>query len=190
MTGPPPPDAAKAEWRRWARQERAAVDFTGVSAAICAHLRSSELLRGTVLTFLAMGDEVDLSDLHTMAEVRWAVTRTPDEGPLTVHLLAGPLELHRLGFAQPAADAPRLDITELDVLLIPGLAFDRSGGRLGRGKAYVDGLLARVRDDATAVGIAPEAVIVDRLPMEPHDRHMDRLASEGGIRDFAFRRSE
>ena len=181
----PTPGAGKAEWRRWARARRQTVDFDAVGEVIRANLVASGLLHGTVLTYLAMGDEVDLSPLEGVPGVRWAITRTPEAGPVTVHLLGGEMERHPLGFEQPSAAAPQLDPLALDVLLLPGLAFDRHGGRLGRGKGYIDGLLSRVRRDAVTIGIAPEAVIVERLPMEGHDRALSHLASEGGI--LAFR---
>jgi 5-formyltetrahydrofolate cyclo-ligase len=186
MELPPRLDADKATWRRWAQRRRAEVDFGVVSAAICDHLVASGLLRGTVLTYLAMAGEVDLAPLFELDGVQWAITRTPARGPLTVHPVGGEMEPHRFGFSQPAASSPQIDERTLDVLLLPGLAFDRHGGRIGRGKGYIDGLLARVRSDAVTVGVVPEVVVVERLPMDANDRPVKRLVSELGSIDFAL----
>jgi len=180
--------AEKARWRRWANARRTSVDYDAVSAAIVSHLITSGLLRGLVLTYLAMSDEVDLAPLRGLVEAQWAVTRAPETGPLTVHVLDGPMERHGLGFEQPSSDSEPLDPRLLDVLLLPGLAFDRSGARLGRGRGYIDGLLSRVRPEAVTIGIAPEAVIVQRLPTGGHDRNVSHLASEHGITAFRAQR--
>ncbi len=179
----PAPDAPKDEWRRWARAARAEVDFTAVSPLVTTALAGWSAIRpgSTVVTYFAMGDEVDLAGLAE-GEWRLAATRTPEHGGLTVHELGGPLEVHRFGFLQPHRSAPQVAVSEIDAVLVPGLAFDLDGGRLGRGAGYYDGLLAAVAPETLLVGIAPEAVVVDHLPTEAHDVPMTHLATETGIR--------
>ncbi|HEY8393946.1 MAG TPA: 5-formyltetrahydrofolate cyclo-ligase, partial [Thermaerobacter sp.] len=65
--------------------------------------------------------------------------------------------------------------------LIPGLAFDRQGWRLGRGAGYYDRFLAAWRG-AWRVGVAPERFVFPRLPRDAHDRRMDWVVTEAGIR--------
>jgi 5-formyltetrahydrofolate cyclo-ligase len=86
---------------------------------------------------------------------------------------------------QPGADAPELDPAELDVLLLPGLAFDLWGTRLGRGAGYFDRLLMRVDLATPVVGVTPAAVVVDRLPREVHDMVMGFIATEEGVVEVA-----
>lgn len=180
----PSGEADKTAWRRWARAVRASLDPATVSARVTVRLAEwlPLLAPTTVLTFLPMGDEIDLQPLAAgLPHIRWAITRTPGMGGLTVHLLGGSLERHRFGFLQPVAGAPALDPAEVDVALVPGLAFDRRGGRLGRGAGYFDGLLPSLRPDALRVGVAPAAVVVDRLPVDEHDVPMTHLATEDGV---------
>ncbi len=175
-------EAGKGEWRRWARSVRMGLDFPSLSAAVSGHLASWDGLAGGVLVYLAMSDEVDLSGLiAARTDIRWATTRTPEQGGLTLHPLDGPMERHRLGFEQPAADAPAINASDINAVLVPGLAFDRRGVRLGRGAAYYDRLLPRMRPDCRLVGVAPSDVVVDALPFARHDVAMTALATEDGV---------
>lgn len=150
-----------------------------VSVPITAALGAWGRLRGRVLLYLPMPDEPDLTSIEG-PELN--VTRTPDDGgPLTIHRLGGKLERHHLGFDQPIASEPEVEPWTIDMALVPGLAFDRSGHRIGRGAGYYDRLLPKLADDALRVGVAPQAVVVDELPTEPHDATMTHLVTEAGI---------
>lgn len=70
---------------------------------------------------------------------------------------------------------------EVDVALIPGVGFDRQGGRIGYGRGYYDRLLAQLRPDAVTIGLTYDCQIVDQLPMEPHDMRLTHLVSEFGL---------
>jgi 5-formyltetrahydrofolate cyclo-ligase len=73
---------------------------------------------------------------------------------------------------------PRIDPSEIDLLCIPGLAFTRSGGRLGRGGGFYDRFLARVHPRAVRLGICFHAQLVAELPLEIHDREVDAVITE------------
>lgn len=66
---------------------------------------------------------------------------------------------------------------ELDLLLVPGLAFTADGHRMGRGKGFYDRLLANSAFQAAAFGICFAEQLVPRLPMEEHDRPVARVCS-------------
>lgn len=68
-----------------------------------------------------------------------------------------------------------------DVLIIPGLAFDRSGARLGYGRGYYDRLLRRCRPDALRVGLAYDCQMVDRVPAGPADERVHLIVTESGV---------
>ena len=69
----------------------------------------------------------------------------------------------------------------LDLIVVPGLAFDRSGGRLGYGKGYYDRLLAEARPDALRVGLCFDCQLIDEVPSAAHDQRMDYLVTETGV---------
>ena len=185
----PSPEAGKQEWREWARKQRESIDWPGVSEAVVAALQSWIVPNNyqTVLVFLPMVNEVDLNGLlEADSETRFVATRTPDSGgDLSVHELGGPLEVHRLGFLQPHESARRVGPDEIDIVLLPGLAFDLYGNRLGRGAGYFDRLLLATRTGAKLVGVVPADLVVDRLPAEPHDVAVGYLATEEGIIETA-----
>ena len=112
---------------------------------------------------------------------RFAVTRTPPDGPLTLHPAIGAMEQHRYGFAQPTADAFELQPRHICLALVPGVAFDQRGTRLGHGAGYYDELLARLPRDCPRVGVACRDLVFEQLPSEPHDVPMTHLATEDGV---------
>jgi 5-formyltetrahydrofolate cyclo-ligase len=67
------------------------------------------------------------------------------------------------------------------VFLVPGLAFDRSGGRLGNGGGHYDRILSAARRDAVSIGMAPGRSIVEMIPVEGHDVKVGWLATEDGV---------
>jgi 5,10-methenyltetrahydrofolate synthetase len=140
-------------------------------------------LHGTVLSYLSMGNETDLASIQGLDRCRIVVTRTPDDGPLSLHeYQPNVLEGHRLAFDQPPIDAPEVDLDDIDVVLVPGLAFDIHGNRLGRGKGYYDELLARLPIGVVRVGVTVDELLVDVLPTEIHDQRVGWIATESGVR--------
>ncbi len=131
-----------------------------------------------VLSYLAFGSELDLSGLEGR---RFYATRTQGDGTLTVHSLEDGLERHPYGFWQARQESPELELGRLELLLIPGLAFDLSGTRLGYGKGFYDRLLAGVQRGVPIVGVTPSKLIVPALPTRPHDVAMTHLLSETGV---------
>ncbi len=80
------------------------------------------------------------------------------------------LENGHYGILEPRHDAS-LEVTlkEIDAVIVPGLAFDKSCNRLGRGAGYYDRFLATLPDATVTVGLAFDFQLIDRLPVEEHD---------------------
>lgn len=99
---------------------------------------------------------------------------------LNLHFVehAGELVAGSFGISEPSEHAPMAE-AKADLILVPGLAFDRSGERLGRGGGYYDRFL--VGFEGLRVGICFQEVVFDRIPSEPHDAAVDFLATPGGI---------
>ena len=66
----------------------------------------------------------------------------------------------------------------LDLVLVPGVAFDRNGARLGNGQGYYDRLLDQVRADTVLIGVGFQCQIVDAVPMADHDIYLDFVITE------------
>lgn len=74
---------------------------------------------------------------------------------------------------------------KIDLVLVPGLAFDRFGGRLGRGKGFYDRFFQKLPQKTVLVGLAFDEQLVERVPVEPHDRKMDFLLTPENVLSFA-----
>lgn len=85
-----------------------------------------------------------------------------------------------LGTTEPQ-NAREIGPDAIHIMLVPGVAFMRSGERLGRGGGYFDSLIADKSRRALAVGVAFEAQVVASMPVEPHDATVDRLCTERGL---------
>lgn len=180
----------KADWREWAKQRRASLDWESTSTAIRRKLLEWEGLgagRTSVLIYMPMAQEINIQPLVDSAlECRWLTTRTPRTGRvLTIHELGGPLEVHPYGYLQPHQSAPEVHPFDVDVFLVPGLTFDLWGNRLGWGAGFYDRLLAMARPDAPLVGIVPANLVADLLPSDVHDVPMTHLATEEGVVETA-----
>ena len=68
------------------------------------------------------------------------------------------------------------DVDDIELMIIPAVAFDRKGNRLGRGKGFYDRLLATSK--ATKIGVGYEFQLLDTLPSEPHDVAMDMVITQ------------
>ena len=142
----------------------------------------SPRLPGTISAFLPMEGEVDLQPLFDrLPGWRWVLPRVEDDRSVTFRDIGVPRETHPFGMEQPADTGPVIPIPEIDVFLVPGLAFDLGGGRLGNGAGHYDRILSSARGDALSVGIAPGARLVDVVPVEPHDVLVGWLATEDGV---------
>jgi 5-formyltetrahydrofolate cyclo-ligase len=75
----------------------------------------------------------------------------------------------------------RLEPQDLDLIMVPGVAFDRQGGRTGHGKGYYDKLLEHARADAPLVALAFECQMFPEIPCESHDIYMDKVVTESAV---------
>ena len=107
--------------------------------------------------------------------------RIEDDGTLTFRDRDVARETHRWGMTQPSDQGRIVPVHEIDVFLVPGLAFDHSGRRLGRGGGYYDRVLASRRADSVAIGVTVTARVIDTIPVVGHDQRVDWLATEDGV---------
>lgn len=79
------------------------------------------------------------------------------------------------GLREPRAGLSVVDSHTLDAVLVPGLAFDTRGGRLGRGAGYYDRFLSRLNPRTRIIGVCHDWQVVERVPMDEHDVRMHAL---------------
>lgn len=134
---------------------------------------------GTVGFYVSVGSEVDTrSALAAAVGSKRVVAPATDVGAHRLRmrevtdadaLVPGPFDV-------PEPRGPEVVPGELDLVLVPGLAFDAAGRRLGYGQGYYDGFLPTV--DAPAVGLAFGFQLVDAVPAGPDDARVDAVATE------------
>jgi 5-formyltetrahydrofolate cyclo-ligase len=80
-----------------------------------------------------------------------------------------------------ALPAKQVAVEEIDLVMVPGVAFDRTGARMGHGFGYYDKLLEHVRRDTPLVALAFECQLFDEIPTAEHDVFMDKIVTEKAV---------
>ncbi|MFU8841846.1 MAG: 5-formyltetrahydrofolate cyclo-ligase [Nitriliruptoraceae bacterium] len=177
---PPLRIAARAARRSLSDAERRAA-----SLRIVARLLALPELRGagTVLLYAALREEVDLATAVAPLRERGVRTLFPRVRGEALDLVAAAdlltLQLGHRGVREPAGRV--VDPAVVDVAVVPGVAFDPRGGRLGAGGGHYDRLLARLPADATRIGVGFTCQLVPHVPTEPHDQRVEVVVTEGGV---------
>jgi 5-formyltetrahydrofolate cyclo-ligase len=188
-----PSDPTPAAARKVALRERMIAARAGLSPgeraaaslAIASRLESLPAWSGarTVALYAPIGAEVDTAELALRAisggkRVVWP--RLAPSGKAmefaacaAADLVAGPARA-----CEPPPSSPSVPAGEIDLVAVPGVAFDARGGRLGRGRGHYDASLARFRPGAFRVGLAFESQVVAAVPAEPHDERLDAIVTE------------
>jgi 5-formyltetrahydrofolate cyclo-ligase len=168
-------DQVRAALRRIPARERATF-----SAQARALLQSQPkwLAAQSILFFAPLPEELDVWPLLADALAAGkpvALPRFVDaaQGYEAFQVLdpATDLEQGKFGIREPRSQCPRFPSDRLDLILVPGVAFDPQGGRLGRGQGYYDQLLAGLR--GTKCGVAFDQQVVHEIPLEKHDVRLD-----------------
>lgn len=175
----PGAQAPKAEWRAWASARRRTLPDE--SAAVTEQLRAFLTAQGArrVLAYHALPGEPDVSELRGDFELLTTRTRYRPERHLTLHPWESATEQSRFGYLQPPADAPQFALGAVDAVLLPGLAYDRRGVRLGYGGGFYDRLLPGYA--GLTIGVVWSPLIVPELPSEAHDCRAEWVATERGV---------
>jgi 5-formyltetrahydrofolate cyclo-ligase len=141
----------------------------------------------SVLGFLPLATEVDLRPLLAEAIQRGMRVSVPEITPdgtfrpcLLRSLDPSTLESDPMGIQVPRHREP-VDATELDMVLVPGMAFDAAGHRLGRGGGFYDRFLPGLRREAFTVGVCFGLQRVPTVPTEAHDARVEWLALTSGV---------
>jgi 5-formyltetrahydrofolate cyclo-ligase len=181
------PAAQKQRLRIPTRARRDAIPATDRDACSTALLARLQALDGfpyaeVVHTYVGIGSEVATIPLiEQLLEhgIRIACPRVAGGDHLEHHEIRSTNDLVEgaMKLLEPNPErCPELPISQIDLVLVPGLAFTRDGHRLGYGRGHYDHLLAQC--EATAIGLAFNAQLVDVLPSETHDRAMDIVITE------------
>ncbi len=142
----------------------------------------------TVMAYAAFGDELPTGPLLkaivesgrrlVLPVTHWA-TRALE--PRTVSDPAVPLVAGPRGIPEPAPEQPPCDPADIDLVLVPGVAFDAAGHRLGYGLGFYDRFLAALPHRPPRVGLALGVQLVAAVPTEAHDLPMDHVVTGAAL---------
>jgi 5-formyltetrahydrofolate cyclo-ligase len=199
VTGPgqstdDPVRRAKQDLRRQILSARAALsagergELSAVIATRVLELPEVERAR-CVLAYLSFGQEIETDDLLSTLRERDVKVVLP-----RIDRAAHQLRLYQVvdfdsdtepgvwGIREPSPARCRLaELSELDLIIVPGVAFTPSGDRLGYGGGYYDGLLARSTQPPTLVAPAFDLQIVGSLPVTSHDVPVDIIVTQSAV---------
>jgi 5-formyltetrahydrofolate cyclo-ligase len=181
-------DQIKTRLRRELLARRRAIDPARVAAAsraACEHLLGHNAIRDArhVVAYACRDGELDPRALLRRLPASTPVYLPRAVGDLLRFHHAHPTELRpgRFGVPEPPATAPPLDPGAAGVvILVPAIALDRRGVRLGSGRGFYDRTLPGF-PGAMRIGLVAEELVVDRLPEEPWDVRMDAVATDAGV---------
>lgn len=188
-------DRAKAALRLRARAARRAVlpEYRTARAYAVAErvLNLPEIAAAAaVMLYGASPEEVDVNVLEFALRergVRIAYPRMAGFRTLSVHWVDDPAVLLRgaFGLLEPPEDTPQTTVSRLSAIIVPGVAFDSEGNRLGFGGGYYDSLLGGPDPVPVTIGVAYDEQIVDVVPHDERDRPTDIVVTPTRV----FRRS-
>ena len=153
------------------------------SNALCNNILGMERYKSakTILLYSSLPDEADVFAIIDNAYSNGKCVLLPkvvgEDLELRIYNGADTLERGAFGILEPTGDIFS-DYDAIDLAVIPGMAFDHNGNRLGRGKGYYDRLLPRLRN-AYKIGVCFPFQYFDEIPSEAHDVRMDCVVCEG-----------
>ncbi|HSA33389.1 MAG TPA: 5-formyltetrahydrofolate cyclo-ligase [bacterium] len=139
---------------------------------------------GNIAVYHPYRGEVDLLPLIGTPDKRFHFPRVVDGTKvLAFHRVGSPEELIDgfKGIREPAADAPRCPVTDIDLFLVPGVAFSRHGERVGYGGGYYDATLRERGPRSAAIGVGFDLQVVEPGFAEPWDARLDGLVTESSV---------
>jgi 5-formyltetrahydrofolate cyclo-ligase len=165
------------------RQQLSPQQWQQKSQQLCEQLRQWELFQQakTVCAYFSTQQEVDLSTLFTLPKI-WGFPRCVQKNLIwSTWQLGDSLIPDKYGILTPPSTAPRLEPHRVDLILVPTVAGDRQGYRLGYGGGYYDRLFAQKEwQTIPRVGIVFATAIAEQLPHDPWDLPLSGFCSENG----------
>lgn len=136
----------------------------------------------SIMAYCAIPPEIDLTDVLQAILVQGKsllLPRCEADGTMTARKIDS-LEALRpgaYGILEPGPETPCIAPEKIDLILVPGLAFDKKGHRLGRGKGYYDRFLSKTT--GKTIGVC--GYLLPQVPVEPHDKRMDAVVTDKNI---------
>lgn len=150
------------------------------SAQIFSHIDSLECIKQakTIALFASLHDEPQTADsIERISRVKRVVLPRIEGDEMEFYDMSEGVAQGAFGILEPQTRNP-IRPSEIDVMIVPGVVFTRSGARCGRGKGFYDKYISREGFRAITIGVCYPCQIVESLPTEPHDKIMDMVVEQ------------
>ncbi len=133
-----------------------------------------------VMFYIALSGEVNTEEMIKAAKKLGKIVTVPVCTKIGIFMKPcildghGALRKGPYGVVEPAVERPAR-IKDLDLVVVPGLAFDKKGNRLGRGKGYYDRFLSKIPKDTPSIGLAFDCQILPSVPTASHDVSVSKV---------------
>jgi 5-formyltetrahydrofolate cyclo-ligase len=148
------------------------------SLDLCARLEPQVKSARTILFFAPLPDELDVWPLLEKCLASKMICALPAFDPVTqiysarrIMNLESDIVRGKFGVSEPLASCAAVPLDQFDLVLVPGMAFDLNGDRLGRGRGFYDRILSAA--SGVKCGVAYDFQLLEKVPVEPHDARVD-----------------
>ncbi|MEG1142112.1 MAG: 5-formyltetrahydrofolate cyclo-ligase [Clostridia bacterium] len=164
------------------------------SSIIIKKLLSMECIQNSknIMLYLDFNNEVQTSELVNkligLKKIVYSpitITKERKLIPCRITNLEDNIKIGAYGIREPKKDCyPSIDISDIDIVIVPAVAYDKNRYRLGYGGGYYDRFLNNSKNSAITIGIAFDFQIFDEIPKESHDAQLDYIITETTILSY------
>jgi len=161
-------------------------EVKNASEAIVSKLKQLPVIKESVviMSYMPYGNEADIKAFNQWILDSGKVLLLPrvlddtNIDAVKINDIESGLVKGSFGILEPAAENESFPIELIDVILVPGVAFDRQGNRMGHGKGYYDRFLSRCKGSTVFLGIAYSFQVYESIPFDEHDIRVHGVITE------------
>ncbi|MEI7475146.1 MAG: 5-formyltetrahydrofolate cyclo-ligase [bacterium] len=173
----------KAEVRKIARLIRSNINICEISRDIVEQIKKEDFYKNSknILAYYPFGDEVDITNLFSDETKNWYLPRLEFKTKkLKFYKYKSDdfLEKNEFGIFEPAIDKEKLILAKTDLIIIPALAVDMQGIRLGYGAGFYDRFLIGLKHNTCKITAIPEQLVCEKLPADSWDMPVNYIVSQ------------